>query len=295
MPVHFSLHLRLAIAALFWALTPIFGRLLASYSAPYLMAFGRFVVATGVLWLLLRASAERVHIARADWRTFAALGLTGVCLHNVLVFVGVEHTEANRANVIFSTIAIMVALIDALWFRVLPRVGALLGIVLGIVGTAVVVADGSPMRLLTSAANYGDLIILLSAASWAIYSVIGRPLLTRYSPLVITYYAALCGTVLLAPFVLLDADAILPLLQDTKALAMLAFLGVLNSAIGFLWYYQAVAVLGAMTSSAYINLVPVFGLLLSAVVLGEMPSAALLVGGGLVLSALVLINRYQRA
>lgn len=259
------------------------------------MAFGRFVFASGMLWLLVRISGVPARIARRDWWMIVALGLTGVCLHNVLVFLGVEYTEANRANVIFATIAIMIALIDALWFRVLPRLGAVLGIVLGLIGTAVVVADGAPWRLLSAGANYGDLIILLSAASWAIYSVIGRGLLLRYSPLVITYYVSLCGTALLAPFVLLDRVAVGPLLQDPKALGMLAFLGMLNSAVGFLWYYQAVAVVGAMTSSAYINLVPVFGLLLSALMLGEWPSPALLNGGGMVLLALVLINRYQRA
>ncbi len=286
------IHFKLIGATLFWALTPIFGRMLAGYSAPYALAFGRFLVATAVLWVFLRASGERAQISRAHLGAFLLLGLTGVFLHNVLVFMGVEHTEANRANVIFSTITIMIAMIDVLWYRQRLSRGMVGGILLGIVGTAIVVTDGAPWRLLDGAMGLGDGLILLSAASWALYSVLGRPLLKIYSPLTLTFYATLSGTVMLAPFVVLDWAVLPQLTSDSKALAMIGFLGVLNSAVGFLWYYQAVARIGAVLTSAYINLVPIFGLLLSAILLGELPNAALLIGGALVLAALWLINRY---
>ena len=286
------IHFKLIGATLFWALTPIFGRMLAGYSAPYALAFGRFLVATVVLWVFLRASGERAQISRAHLGAFLLLGLTGVFLHNVLVFMGVEHTEANRANVIFSTITIMIAMIDVLWYRQRLSRGMVGGILLGIVGTAIVVTNGAPWRLLDGALGLGDGLILLSAASWALYSVLGRPLLKIYSPLTLTFYASLSGTVMLAPFVVMDWAVLPQLASDSKALAMIGFLGVLNSAVGFLWYYQAVARIGAVLTSAYINLVPIFGLLLSAILLGELPNAALLIGGALVLAALWLINRY---
>lgn len=286
------IHFKLIGATLFWALTPIFGRMLAGYSAPYALAFGRFLVATVVLWIFLRASGERAQISRAHLGAFLLLGLTGVFLHNVLVFMGVEHTEANRANVIFSTITIMIAMIDVLWYRQRLSRGMVGGILLGIVGTAIVVTNGAPWRLLDGAMGLGDGLILLSAASWALYSVLGRPLLKIYSPLTLTFYASLSGTLMLAPFVVLDWAVLPQLMSDSKALAMIGFLGVLNSAVGFLWYYQAVARIGAVLTSAYINLVPIFGLLLSAILLGELPNAALLIGGALVLAALWLINRY---
>ena len=287
------IHFKLIGATLFWALTPIFGRMLAGYSAPYALAFGRFLVATAVLWVFLRASGERARISRAHLGAFLLLGLTGVFLHNVLVFMGVEHTEANRANVIFSTITIMIAMIDVLWYRQRLSRGMVGGILLGMVGTAIVVTDGAPWRLLDGAMGLGDGLILLSAASWALYSVLGRPLLKIYSPLTLTFYASLSGTLMLAPFVVLDWAVLPRLTSDSKALAMIGFLGVLNSAVGFLWYYQAVARIGAVVTSAYINLVPIFGLLLSAILLGELPNAALLIGGALVLAALWLINRYH--
>lgn len=289
-----GVHARLVVATLFWALTPVFGRMLADYSAPYALTFGRFLVATVFLWGFLRVSGASTRLPVGDIGAIALLGLTGVCLHNVLTFMGVEHTEANRANVIFSTITIMIALIDVVWFRHPLRGGALAGILLGILGTAWVVSDGAPARLLGGMLGLGDALILASAASWALYSVIGRPLLARHSPLALTYYASLAGTLMLAPFVLIDRAAVPALLADPRALLMMVFLGVLNSAVGFLWYYQAVARLGAVIPSAYINLVPIFGIAMAALLLGEVPSGSLLGGGAMVLFALYLINRHWR-
>lgn len=293
MPGRSAIHLKLIVATGFWALTPIFGRILAPYAAPYALAFGRFIVAAGVLYGLVRFKGEPLVLSRQHLATFALLGLTGVCLHNVLVFMGVEYTEANRANVIFATITIMIAIIDAVCFGKRYHWGALSGIAVGILGTAIVVTDGSILKLL-GAVGIGEWLILGSAASWAVYSVAGRGLLTRYSPLAVTAIATMFGAVMLAPFAALDWDVVPRLLHDPAALAMIAFLGALNSALGFLWYYEAVQRIGAVATSAYINLVPIFGVLLSAVILGETPSPGLLAGGGLVILALVMINRYDR-
>ena len=289
-----SIHLKLIVATVFWALTPIFGRLLAGYSAPYALAFGRFVVATVALWVFLWGSRSSMRIHSRDAPRFIALGLSGVCLHNVLVFMGVETIAANRTNVIFATITLMIAMLDAIFLGRRYRPGALLGISLGILGTAVVVTDGAVTNLFHGAVGRGEWLILASAASWAVYSVCGRPLLQRYSPLTVTFYASLFGTVMLAPFVLIDSATVPRMLGDPHALLMIAFLGFFNSAIGFLWYYEAIQRLGAVTTSAYINLVPIFGILLAAVILDESPSSALLSGGVLVIAGLVLIDRYER-
>jgi drug/metabolite transporter (DMT)-like permease len=287
-----AIHLKLIAATVFWALTPIFGRMLADYQAPYALAFGRFTIATAVLFLVVRASSVVAPaVTSRDWPGFFLLGLTGICLHNVLTLIAVEYTQANRANVIFASISLMVALIDIVLLRRLPPGSALLGLAIGILGTVVVVTDGRPGTLLDGGIGRGEWLVLASAASWAAYSVLGRPLLARHSPLTVTYYASLCGTVLLLPFVTLDADILGVLVRDGEAWLMTAFVGCFNSALAFLWYYQGVDRLGAMRSSAYINLVPVSGVALAALILGERASIAMLGGGALVIAGLVLLNR----
>ena len=180
---------------------------------------------------------------------------------------------------------------DLLFLRRLPRLLTTCGLLIGIVGTALVVTDGDLAQLATGGIGRGEWLVLGSAASWALYSVLGRGVLQRYAPLTIVFYASVCGTCLLLPLVWLDVLALPQLLRDPHAWLMVGFVGCLNSALGFLWYYQAVQALGALTSSAYINLVPIFGVVFSALLLDETPSPALLVGGALVIASLMVLAR----
>ena len=288
-------HLKLVTACSFWAMTPIFGRMLRDYSAPYALAAGRFLFATVALFVVLRMTrGAQWRVAWRDVPHFLVLGLTGIVLHNVLVLMGVEFTPANRANVIFASIALMIALLDLVFLRKLPALPAALGLVIGIAGTMLVVTDGHLASLLDGGIGKGEWLILGSAASWAVYSVLGRAVLARYSPLTVVFQATLCGTVMLLPFAALDAHVLPRLLLDGKAWAMVAFVGCLNSALGLLWYYQAVNAIGALTAGAYINLVPIFGLVFSSMLLGEATTPALLLGGGLVVSGLALMERADR-
>jgi drug/metabolite transporter (DMT)-like permease len=286
------IHLKLITAAAFWAMTPIFGRLLADYRAPYALACGRFIFATLALAAILafRPARER-WIAWRDLPIFILLGFTGVCLHNVLVLMGVQYTQANRANVIFASISLLIVLLDLLFLRRLPRLLTAGGLLIGIAGTALVVTDGDLAQLATGGIGRGEWLVLGSAASWALYSVLGRGVLQRYAPLTIVFYASVCGTLMLLPLVWLDVLALPQLLRDPHAWLMVGFVGCLNSALGFLWYYQAVQALGALTSSAYINLVPIFGVVFSALLLDETPSSALLIGGALVIASLMVLAR----
>lgn len=289
------IHLKLVTATVFWAMTPIFGRVLADYHAPYTLAAGRFLFACAALFLiLLLRPGERW---RVDWRDlpgFFLLGLTGIVLHNVLVLMGVESTPANRANVIFASISLMIALLDLVILRRLPASRAMLGLLAGVVGTVIVVTDGHLQVLADGGIGRGEWLVLGSAASWAVYSVLGRRLLAKYSPLTVVFHATWCGTLVLLPFVSRELDVLPRLLADGRAWAMVAFVGCLNSALGFLWYYQAVTTLGALTAGAYINLVPLFGIALAGLLLAEPVSLAMLLGGGLVLAGLFLLEQGRR-
>lgn len=291
-----AIHLKLVIAPAFWAMTPIFGRLLADYHAPYAFVFGRFIVASAFLWLFMHAgrggAAPRLQIRHLG--RLAVLGLTGVCLHNVLMFIGVESTPANRATLILASISLMVALIDGVVLRRPTHPQALGGILLGFVGTALVITEGRVLDVFQGSVGRGEFMLLGAALAWALYSILGRPLLDEVSPLYVTYYSTLVGTLMLVPFVWHDAGALAAIVVDRRAWAMMGFLGLLNSALGFLWYYQGVNALGAMTTAAYLNLMPVFGVVLSWLFLGEVPSAALLAGGALVIGGLLLMHKVER-
>jgi drug/metabolite transporter (DMT)-like permease len=60
--------------------------------------------------------------------------------------------------------------------------------------------------------------------------------------------------------------------------------------LAFLWYYEAVALLGVVETAIYINFVPVFGVLFAFIFLGESISSSVLIGGAIVLAGVLLVT-----
>ncbi|NNL84131.1 MAG: DMT family transporter [Myxococcales bacterium] len=286
-----SVHLKMSAATLFWGTTPTIGRVLAEFEVPFVVVFGRFLVAGIFLALFLIATRSFAPIPRRHWLRFLALGATGMLLHNGLMFKGLEFTDAMTTSIILGLIAAMVLLLEAVVHRRRPDRVAVVGVLLGFAGTAYVLAGGRPTEIFSLRLGLGEGLIFLSALSWAAYSVLGGRLLEEFSPLLVTAVAIWVGTGLLFPFVFENPAGSWALASDSRAWLLIFLLGFVGSALGFLWYYEAVVELGGVGTALYINLVPIYGLISAALFLGERFRPEIFVGGAMVVVGLTLVNR----
>ncbi len=286
-----SLHLKLLLVTAFWGVTPTVGRVLAHYHAPFVVVAGRFVIAAIFLLWFTALARQFVRIPRRLWWRLLVLGVSGIYLHNGLMFKGLEYTSATTASIILALVAIQVVILDFLFYRRRPDGFAMLGVGLAFCGTAFVITDGQLFEMAEFAVGRGEVLIFLSGLAWAVYSVIGREVLEEYPPLVISTYATLVGLIFLLPALAHQPELTIAVYSDPLAVGCLVVLGFLGTALGFLWYYEAVSEMGTVETSVYINLVPVFGVLSAAVFLDEQVNSAALVGGGMVLAGVMLANR----
>jgi len=278
------------LACLVWGATPTIGRLLASYQAPFVVVCLRFIIAlVFLLWFTAMARAF-IAVPRRQWWRFVVCAASGIWLHNGLLYKGLESTTATTASIILALIAILVVLLDVVCYRRYPARVATAGVSLCFIGASFVITDGRLGELAALRIGPGEILVFLSALVWAIYSVVGRDLMTEYSPLVVTSYATALGVLMLSPALALEPALTQAILSDPLALGLMGFLGLFGSALGFLWYAQALARIGTVGTSAYMNLTPVFGVGTAMLVLGERASPAVLGGGLLVLGGLILVN-----
>jgi drug/metabolite transporter (DMT)-like permease len=129
--------------------------------------------------------------------------------------------------------------------------------------------------------------------SWAAFTLIAKRLMAGLSPLAITTYASFTGTALLGLAVLADGASFLPS-ASARAWAAIAFLGVLGTAVAFVWYSDGVRLLGAARASVFINLVPVAAVALAWLILGEAVDASMIAGGALVVAGVYALNAPRR-
>ncbi|WP_080435046.1 EamA family transporter [Burkholderia ubonensis] len=161
-------------------------------------------------------------------------------------------------------------------------------------GVLVVISRGQLVTVLADlhgTFDAGERYMLCAVVSWAAYTVIGRYALDGLSPLVSTTYATLWGLALLIGASLLDTHAGATAPLTWQAAGAMAYLGAVGTVVAFVWYSQGIRALGPARTAVFTNLVPVFGVLLSVVLLGESLTRSMLAGGVLVIAGVMLTNR----
>lgn len=271
-PRHSPLGLFWAItSALLWSTTYIVVRALAPYGVDGLtLSTIRFVL--GLLVLLAPALTvfrqPFLAVPARDRAILAVLSLFGIGGMSVLLFVGQASTTAiNGALIMQISPVLMLLLAAALGERIRPV--QTVGILLALAGSLLV---GEVWRI--QGHWRGDLLILLSAACWAVYSVLGRGVVARHGGFIATVWAILFGTLTLAAVRLLLPLIIpsLPLTWPPPTVPFwgyLLYLGIFPSGVAFVAWYESLHRLNFSLANAFQYLTPAATILLAWAVLGE--------------------------
>jgi drug/metabolite transporter (DMT)-like permease len=276
----------------FWGATWISGRVLAQDMGPFSAAFLRFMAASVFLFFWsCRTFGSCPKLKREDLPGLLLLGASGVFSYNFFFFSGLKTVAAGRAALIIACIPVVICLASALLFKERLTFKKNAGALLSLTGVSIVLAHGNPFRLLDDPISSGDLMILGCVASWVVYSLAGSRVMRRVDPLRAVTWSCIIGDVLLFPFALSNG-----LLADIATASLvdwgnLLFLGVVATGLAFTWYYHGIKAIGPARAGIFINLVPVFAVVLGFLVLGEPIYISLLLGGGLTLSGVWLTNR----
>lgn len=285
------IYLALISTVVFWGGTFSAGRLIAQDISPFSAAFLRFFIASICLILMILLKQKRwPRLSKEDFLPLFILGLTGIAIYNGFFFMGLKHIEAGRASLIIATVPVMIALFSAVVFHERLSLIRISGIVLSLTGAMIVISRAQLYSFFNGQVGLGELYIGICAICWAIYTLVGKGLLERISPLVAVMYASLLGMLLLFPFALREG-----LISQIAGASLynwlgLGYLSVFGTVLGFVWYYKGVRAIGPTRSGIFINFVPVSAILLSSLFLHESLTASLLLGGILVLAGVFLNN-----
>ncbi len=281
----------LAVPAI-WGGTFVGGKIVVATLTPLMGSLARYVVACVALLVaafVLEGGLPR--LTRTQWLGTFVLGLFGVFAYNLFFMGALDRLPASRAALIIALNPAITIAISSFALREKLSVRRWLGVAIALVGVAIVVSKGDLASLGAGSHGVGELLMFAAVISWALYTIIGRKLLGGLSPLAATNYAALWGTLLLALVAAPDFDTVRAAQFDWRVILSLLYLGVLGTAVAFVWYYVSVKKLGAATTSIFNNLVPVFGVAISVALLGEPLLVSMLVGGAVTIAGVLMVSR----
>ncbi|HVL10655.1 MAG TPA: DMT family transporter [Burkholderiaceae bacterium] len=297
-PATFNVYLKLSLVAITWGGTFVAGRYLAGHLNPMVSASLRFMLASAALTIFLLLSGRGfVRLSAIQLARVVFLGFCGIFAYSVFFFRGLQEVSAARASLIVALNPAAMAVVSYLFYRERLSLLKSVGIALCFAGVALVVSGGDPNTLLaspTAARSWtGELLIFGCVLSWTAYSVFCKGIVQQVGPLHTVAYSVYAGTLMLTAFTALSGGFNL---HDIRALPLpgwlgLAYLGLLGSAITYIWYYDAIQQIGATRSGVFIALNPFAAVLLGALLLGETLTVSTLLGGTVIVAGIIACNR----
>lgn len=261
----------LAFMPLFFSTNIVFGRVAVTSVEPWTLAFIRWFSCTLILMPFVAPSiVQHFEILRKQWKRLALLGFLGMWICGALVYLALKYTSATNGTLIYTSSPVLIIFLE--WIFRGRKVGLreFLGITIAMLGVLIIIFRGSLDSLVALDFNTGDLLFVLSAISWSIYSVILKSAGLDELP-TITLFAviAFMGAVTLAPFTIVEIVVQDAFPTNWSSWVNIAGIVLFASLIAFSAFQHGVKVAGAPIAGIFMYLLPVYGVGMAVIFLGE--------------------------
>jgi len=281
----------LTLTALFWSINWVMARGLRFDSGPLMIAFGRWAVAAALLMPFAFKYVRRDWLElRTHWKLLTVLAVTGAGGYNALTYMGMQYTTAINGMLLNNLVPVIIMALSWACFRERLAWPQVTGIGVSFCGALWIVAHGDWVRLAQLDFNIGDLVVAAAMVLWSIYTIIIKRRPLALHPLSFLAAITVIGLATLAPFALWECLVRPPRFSSAMFGAYL-YMGLFPSIVCYLLWSRGVAAIGPTRAGPFLYLLPIFGAVVSSVVLGEHLEAYHVGGFVLILAGLLISNR----
>ncbi len=289
----------LLLANLCWSGNALVARAFAGEIAPFTLSFWRWCLALALLlpFVAVPLWRHRAAVAKAGWRLLVLGGL-GIAGYNSLLYSAAQTTAAINISLVNTCLPLVTFIGAGLLLNEWPARRAWWGMLVAVVGLAVLISQGQWSRLASLSFNQGDLIMLLAVVDWALYSLLLRrwaAYLQPIPPLALLGVFILLGVPLILPFYLYELAQGVQLTLNVANLSAIAYTAVFASLLAYLAWNHGIRVVGAAKAALTNYLMPVFTALLGWVLLNESLQLYHWLGAAMIFGGLLLATRPSKA
>lgn len=279
-----------ALTPFFFSTNLVFGRGIISEVAPFTIAFLRWSACALILLpIMLREKQTVIPFLRHHITHWLTLGFLGMWICGAIVYLALQTTTAINSSLVYTTSPLFVIIIQFFWMKRAIKLREILGITAATIGVCFIILKGDLSQLLALNLNFGDLLMLGCAISWAFYLISQKSDAGKDVPtFAMLGLMATAGALLLAPFAVFEfiSGDRMPTTQS----AWLSILGIIffSSLMAFSGTQYTIRHLGPAISGMALYLLPVYGVLLAVIALGEKYHVYHFIGSILVLGGVIV-------
>jgi drug/metabolite transporter (DMT)-like permease len=288
--------LKALFAVTVWGASFVATKIALQYVVPTTLVWMRFAMGVVILGLAIWLSKQFSLPKGKDWAYFALLGFLGITFHQWLQSTALVTAQASTTSWIVASSPIFMAILGVIFLKEYLVWYQISGIVLAALGVLVVVSKGHLSTISTG--NFGapgDLLILISAINWAVFSTISRSGLKRHSSTLMMFYVMTFGW-LFSSVLFLASPGIRQISRiPWDGWFAILFLGVFCSGVAYIFWYGALKVLPVAQTGAFLYIEPIITVIVAAIVIQETITFASLIGGLAILFGVWLVNRPKQS
>lgn len=285
-------YLEALFAVTVWGASFIATKVVLRDISPVTIVWIRFSMGVVILGIAVAARKQFALLNRSEWLYFVLLGFLGITFHQWLQSNALQTSEASTTAWIVATTPVFMALLG--WIALQETLGwaKIAGILLAFIGVLVVVYDGDLSTMsLRSFGKPGDILILISAINWTVFSVLSRSRLKKHPAAFMMFYVMLLGWLLTSILFFTTQNV-----SDVQNLTVsgwvgLSFLGIFCSGLAYIAWYDALQTLGTAETGVFLYMEPLVTVIVAFFVLNESITVASLLGGGVIILGVWLVNR----
>ncbi len=263
-------YLFLILSTLFWSGNFVISRGMHAAIPPLALSFWRWAAAL-LLFSLFGAGhlVRQRKLVRRHARYIFIQGVLGVAGFNTFIYLAMQSTTAINAVLVNSCIPVLIAVASWALYREMMTPRQCFGVLLSLCGVVLIILQGDVSSLGGMDLNHGDLLVLVAAAVWALYSANLKKYPRDMHPFTYLMAIMIVGVVCMVPFYLLEVLGGRGFVLTSATLATILYVALFASVLAFIFWNRAVRTVGANKAGPFIHLMPVFSTVLAVVFLDE--------------------------
>ena len=279
-------------ATAIWSGNFIIARGLSENIPPISLAFFRWLTATIILFPFgIKSLIAEKDLIKENISYLSLTALLGVTIFNTLIYIAGHTTTALNLSLISITFPIFVIIFSRFFFKNLITLNKTIGILLVILGVSLLITKGDLASLFNLSFAIGDLWMLGSAITFALYSILVKEKPKEIGLWAFQLSTFLLGLTFLLPFFVWEKANTPPIEFENRTIFAILYLGIFAAFIAFVLWNKAIEALGPTKASMIYYILPLFSGVLAYFFLGEMVTLTHLYSAVLILAGILIANR----
>lgn len=253
--------------------------------APLQLAFYRFLIASVILYLILKLKYPEERILKEDSVRMALSGVFGVMLYFLFENYSIKYTSASNVSILLSSIPVFTLISQKLVFKEKLTALKISGAVLSVIGIVIIIGSKDKISLFSSGTK-GDLLAIGAALSWVAYNIVTSKFKGNYKSITITTYQAIWGCLLLFPGIFLNKLVV----PSYNSLLNICFQAIFCTCFGYGIYIYCLEKLGATVITTYINLQAIVTIISAFFLINEKITGWQIMGSGIIIFGVFMVS-----